>query len=168
MKTTLTHHKAAVAESLPPFTVTSFADLMLHPEKLEATLKTAENKNGGLLASGMSGQSTADRAGMNGSSQGQGTRKSLSHSPAQLKKTEFYLKARFAKSVKIAGDFTDWGKFPIDMIKSNDDVWSIFVPLSPGTYAYRFIIDGEWCDDPHSALQEPNPFGTNNALVKVT
>ncbi len=168
MKKTLIHHKSAVTENLSPFTVTPFADLMLHPEKLEATLKTAKNKNGAFLASGMPVQSPTDQAEINGSSQSQSIRKSFSHSSAQLKKTEFYLKARFAKSVKIAGDFTDWGKFPIDMIKSNDDVWSMFVPLAPGTYAYRFIIDGEWCDDPHSALQESNPFGTNNALVKVT
>ena len=54
------------------------------------------------------------------------------------------------------------------MIKSEDDVWFIFVPLAPGSYSYRFIVDGAWCDDPHSVLQESNPFGTVNAVVKVT
>jgi hypothetical protein len=53
------------------------------------------------------------------------------------------------------------------MIKSEDGVWYIAVPLLLGHYSYRFIVDGEWCDDPHSVQRVSNPFGTTNAVVHV-
>jgi hypothetical protein len=36
---------ATISESAPPLSETPFADLMLHPEKLEAALKTAKSEN---------------------------------------------------------------------------------------------------------------------------
>lgn len=42
------------------------------------------------------------------------------------------------------------------------------VGLSPGTYRYRFLVDGEWRDDPECTLRVPNPFGTEDAVQAVT
>jgi hypothetical protein len=85
-----------------------------------------------------------------------------------IKTVEFHLKAPFAESVKLAADFTDWEKFPLDMIKSEDGIWYTMVPLPSGNYAYRFIVDGEWWDDPNSLLRvHNNPSGIANAMVKV-
>jgi Glycogen recognition site of AMP-activated protein kinase len=85
----------------------------------------------------------------------------------ELKITDFHLEAPLAKSVKLAADFTDWEKYPLDMIKTENGVWFTIVPLAPGNYSYRFIVDGKWCDDPHSAKRTPNPFGTANSAVEV-
>jgi 1,4-alpha-glucan branching enzyme len=86
----------------------------------------------------------------------------------ELKPTEFHLEAPFAESVKLAADFTEWEKFPLDMMKSEDGVWYTTVPLPPGHYSYRFIVDGEWCDDPRSMLRlHSNPFGRANAVMEV-
>jgi hypothetical protein len=51
---------------------------------------------------------------------------------------------------------------------SPDGTWFTVVPLAPGSYCYRFIVDGQWCDDPGSARHAPNPFGTENAMICVT
>lgn len=139
--------------------------MMMHPEKLEAALKAARSENDAFDASRSFGRGSC--ATTTASSASNGTRKSPSHLRAELKVVEFYLQAPSAVSVRLAADFTDWGRFPLDMIKSADGVWSIFVPLPPGIYSYRFIIDGKWCDDPHSNLYEINPFGTANAVVEV-
>ena len=84
-----------------------------------------------------------------------------------LKNTEFHLEAPAAGSVKLAADFTDWEKSPLDLIRSEDGVWFAIVPLLPGSYAYRFIVDGQWCDDPQPWQRIANPFGTTNAVVSV-
>jgi len=89
-------------------------------------------------------------------------------SPGMLRDVDFFLDAPLAKSAKLAADFTDWGNSPLDMIKSEDGVWHAIVPLPPGDHSYRFIVDDEWCDDPHPAMCVPNPFGTVNAVVTVT
>ena len=85
----------------------------------------------------------------------------------ELKTTDFHLIAPSAKSVQLAADFTDWEKYPLHMIKAKNGVWFAIVPLAPGNYSYRFIVDGKWCDDPHSFRHTPNPFGTINSVVEV-
>lgn len=93
--------------------------------------------------------------------------RTLSYLPFRLKNIEFRLEAPMANSVKLAADFTDWDKFPLDMNQSVDGVWHLAVPLLPGKYAYRFIVDDQWCDDPRSVHRIQNPFGSSNAIIQV-
>jgi hypothetical protein len=39
--------------------------------------------------------------------------------------------------------------------------------LPPGAHHYRFLVDGEWRDDPECALRTPNPFGGENMTRQV-
>lgn len=135
------------------------ANLMLHPEKLDTVLKVTKIGN---PATGRGGARRAMRS--PAPKKRAGIEKSSRRS---LVKTRFHLKAPQAKSVKLAAGFTDWERFPVDMIKVKDGVWQVVVPLPPGDHSYRFIVDGEWCDDPHPALCVPNPYGTINAIVTV-
>ena len=151
---------AATMKPVMSLNQTPLADLMLHPDKAET-----------VLAATMPG----DRGARHGSSKrasqteaftkrGGGTGKSSRHS---LVDTEFKFEAPLAGSVKLAADFTGWEKFPVDMTKSEEGVWHAVIPLPPGDHSYRFIVDGQWCDDPHPAFCVANPFGTFNAVVKV-
>jgi len=157
----------SILESAPPLSRTPFADLMLHPEKLEAALNTAKSENDIFAATYTAGRSPTNGATSTASPKSNGERKFSPQPQPELKKTEFFLEAPSAVSVKLAAEFTEWEKFPLDMMKYDDGVWCIFVPLPPGSYCYRFIVDGKWCDDPHANQHEPNPFGTTNAVVEV-
>jgi hypothetical protein len=131
-----------------------------------AKSKIAENKNG--HAANAPGNDVSKRNATRTAPAKNGVmQKSAGHSLVQIKKAEFHLEAPFAESVKLAADFTDWEKFPLDMIKSESGVWFTVVPLPPGNYSYRFIVDGRWCDDPRPNQRVPNPFGTLNAVVEV-
>jgi 1,4-alpha-glucan branching enzyme len=79
----------------------------------------------------------------------------------------FSFKAPGALSVMLVGDFTQWQKNPIRLHKQADGIWRVTVPLEPGEHRYRFLVDGEWRDDPDCALRVANPFGTQDAVVKV-
>jgi 1,4-alpha-glucan branching enzyme len=65
------------------------------------------------------------------------------------------------------GDFTQWIKQPVNMEKDMEGVWRVTVVLKQGSHSYRFIVDGEWCDDPECPLHEPNPYGSQNAVRQV-
>ena len=162
---------ATTSKSAQALSRTPFADLMLHPEKLEAALKTAKRENDAFDAARRFSQNAAKRptrraAPENGYSNSVG--RPSNQSLVDLKPTEFHLEAPFAESVKLAADFTDWDQFPLDMIKSEDGDWFTMVPLPAGHYSYRFIVDGQWHDDPRPNQQRiPNPFGTVNATVEV-
>lgn len=79
----------------------------------------------------------------------------------------FSIQAPTAMSVLLAGDFTHWQREAIPMTKSERGVWSVTVPLPPGTYHYRFIVDGEWRDDPECLLRVPNTFGSEDNVREV-
>ena len=85
----------------------------------------------------------------------------------QGKDVEFRLEAPAAHSVAVVADFTDWAKSPVKLAKGKDGVWRTAVSLLPGHYAYRFIVDGQWWDDPCCNHRVANPFGTTNAVVSV-
>jgi hypothetical protein len=159
--------RATTTKFPSPVNETPFADLMLHPEKLEAALKTTKRENDAFEASRTFGRSTINSATRTVSPANNGACQPSSHASANLKPAEFHLGAPSAKSVKLAADFTEWEKFPLDMMKSEDGLWFITVPLPPGSYSYRFIVDGQWHDDPRPNKRVPNPFGTINAVVEV-
>ncbi|MBL9136053.1 MAG: isoamylase early set domain-containing protein [Verrucomicrobiales bacterium] len=84
-----------------------------------------------------------------------------------MKKQEFRYTAPTAMSVQLVGDFTHWSQAPVQLAKGSDGTWRTTVPLPPGQYHYRFLVDGEWRDDPECTLRVPNPFGTENAVRQV-
>ena len=90
----------------------------------------------------------------------------LQSSPEQNLRV-FRFTAPKARSVKLAADFTNWEKLPLKLHRDKDGVWEVKVPLSPGRYGYRFLVDGQWQDDPQCTRSEPNPFGSTNAIAEV-
>ena len=86
---------------------------------------------------------------------------------AKLTEQVFTMTAPGASSVALVGDFTHWQEKPIALKPVGSGQWKVNVPLAPGTYHYRFLVDGEWRDDPESTLRVANPFGSENAVRKV-
>lgn len=72
-----------------------------------------------------------------------------------------------ATSVLLAGDFTHWQEKAIPMKRQREGLWTTTVRLAPGTYHYRFLVDGQWSDDPQCTLHVPNPYGTQNAVRQI-
>lgn len=72
-----------------------------------------------------------------------------------------------AQQVHIAGSFNDWHPGAMPMIRLNDGQWAKELALPAGRYEYRFVVDGQWADDPAAMELIPNPFGTANAVVEV-
>ncbi|RPI79550.1 MAG: glycoside hydrolase [Desulfobacteraceae bacterium] len=87
------------------------------------------------------------------------------------KKVTFNLTAPEAGRVYLAGDFNEWkgDVTPLKPQKNNGAAteWRTILQLQPGTYQYRYIVDGEWRNDPLSRERAPNEFGTFNDIVKV-
>jgi len=41
------------------------------------------------------------------------------------------------------------------------------MPRTPGRYEYRFVVDGQWRDDPACTERVPNGFGSENCVLRV-
>jgi hypothetical protein len=53
------------------------------------------------------------------------------------------------------------------MLMTGNGQWRMKLPLMPGRYRYRFIVDGKWVTDPNNKYIETNEFGDMNNIVEV-
>ena len=79
----------------------------------------------------------------------------------------FSFRSPRAVKVQLVGDFTQWQERPINLQKESDGTWKATVILPPGTHQYKFVVDGNWCDDPDCKQRSPNPFGGENMMRRV-
>jgi 1,4-alpha-glucan branching enzyme len=86
---------------------------------------------------------------------------------SNARKQTFSFSASSASSVQLVGDFTQWEKCPINLQRGMDGLWRATVELEPGTHHYRFLVDGQWSDDPECTLREPNSYGGENMVRHV-
>jgi chromosome partitioning protein len=76
-----------------------------------------------------------------------------------------------ARDVRIAGDFNGW--VPDRDVRSsvegdgNARVWTKVLRLAPGTYRYRYLVDGEWREDPTNAAAVAAPLGGRQSVLVV-
>ena len=72
-----------------------------------------------------------------------------------------------AREVCVAGSFNGWQPGAMPMTKQRGGKWWTEVLLQPGQYEYRFVVDGQWQDDPMAARFAANPFGALNGVIEV-
>ncbi len=80
----------------------------------------------------------------------------------------FSYSAPSAKSVSVAGSFNRWDP-QTDVLQGPDrnGIWTIVLPLPPGRYEYRFVVNGkDWVLDP-SAPPVDDGLGERNSQVVV-
>ena len=84
------------------------------------------------------------------------------------KSVTFSIHAEKGKTVYVAGEFNKWNPTSKKMAyKARSGIYSATLKLAPGTYQYKFVIDGTWCADPANANAVPNTQGTFNSVIDV-
>ena len=77
-----------------------------------------------------------------------------------------------ASEVRIAGDFNGWIPDKGVESKLEDDgarrVWTKVLHLPPGTYQYRYVVDGEWREDPDNPRVVSGPVGGRYSVLVVS
>ena len=79
-----------------------------------------------------------------------------------------------ATVIFLAGSFNDWSSAATPMTKEGSGDWSKSLPLAPGRYEYKYVVDGEWWCAPgctshslHCTDCVKNDFGTMNRVLEV-
>lgn len=90
-----------------------------------------------------------------------------------LEYTERGVKFRFfapnAKKVALAGTFNNWDKNANIMEKKISGFFEIILPLPPGKYQYKFVIDDNtWKEDPNNPAKADDGFGGFNSVFILT
>jgi RNA polymerase-binding transcription factor DksA len=77
------------------------------------------------------------------------------------------LDAPNARAVVVTGSFCGWAPEGFALKRNRQGIWQGILLLPPGRYEYRFLVDGEWQDDPACPERVPNPFGSENCVLCV-
>ncbi|MDD2964415.1 MAG: glycogen-binding domain-containing protein [Bacteroidales bacterium] len=72
---------------------------------------------------------------------------------------------RNTKKVFLSGTFNNWSTMLTPMQKNEKGWWCVTLPLKPGEYEYKYIVDGAWTTDPLNELKRPNNAGSENSVV---
>jgi chromosome partitioning protein len=78
---------------------------------------------------------------------------------------------RRARDVRIAGDFNGWvpdrGVRSLIEAEGETRVWTKILQLAPGRYQYRYVVDGEWREDPDNPEGVASNVGGRNSILVV-
>ncbi|MCK9431031.1 MAG: AAA family ATPase [Candidatus Omnitrophica bacterium] len=85
----------------------------------------------------------------------------------KLNEITLTVKAPEAKEVYLAGEFNNWKLDENSRMEQDNGSWSKRINLNSGKYRYRFVIDGNWSEDPNNPLKQVNPYGTMDSLLEV-
>lgn len=70
--------------------------------------------------------------------------------------------------VYVAGSFNGWNpRYARLSDESGNGLYSITIYLPPGTYEYKFVVNGVWQADPQCPGWTANAMGTLNSLLTV-
>ena len=79
----------------------------------------------------------------------------------------FEIELPTAREVAITGDFTDWSVEGIPLEREDDGMWRVVLPLEPGVFEYKYIVDGVWKVDPDNPERVRNSYGQLNSVLTV-
>jgi len=72
--------------------------------------------------------------------------------------------------VFLAGSMNGWKqddpKYALSDL-DGDGVWEVTVKLDPGSYKYKFVVDGNWMQDKANPKSVPDGYGGKNSVVEV-
>jgi len=87
---------------------------------------------------------------------------------ASKRRILFELELPSAQEVILMGDFNKWNSKKHVMKATSDGIWKKIVMLEPGRYEYKFLVDGEWQEDPINNEVSINCFLTKNNVINIS
>jgi 1,4-alpha-glucan branching enzyme len=75
----------------------------------------------------------------------------------------------WADSIHVVGDFNDWSSSAHPLTQRHDGTWQTTLILDAGRdYQFRYLINGvDWQNDWQADRYTPNPFSTENSVVRT-
>ncbi len=113
-------------------------------------------------------RSVKDGGGSATGATGQSAKRGVASQEAAVRSIGLAVVASEAKAVSVVGEFNDWNADWHPLQQVDGETWRITLQLAPGTYQYKFVIDGtRWEDDADNPKRAMNEFGTTNSILEV-
>ena len=71
-----------------------------------------------------------------------------------------------ANKVILSGTFNRWDESGFKM-KPTEEGWEVTLQLRPDIYQYKFIVDGDWIEDPENPSKVKNEYDGYNSVINI-
>ena len=116
----------------------------------------------------MQKQKTKDEDGPTAATTRKSSKRKAAPTATPVRSVALALLAPDAKTVSVVGEFNNWQIESHPLQQRENEGWHITLQLPPGTYQYKFVIDGtRWEDDADNPKRTINEFGTSNSILEV-
>ncbi|MFH1093117.1 MAG: AAA family ATPase [Candidatus Omnitrophota bacterium] len=86
----------------------------------------------------------------------------------QISSAMFSYHSDFVKKVAVVGDFNNWNiSAEAELEAKGQGLWQRLFLLEPGSYRYKFVVDGKWIRDPDNPHIELDAEGMENSVLRV-
>jgi len=85
--------------------------------------------------------------------------------PSRITGREILLRVPGARTVELAGDFTDWR--PVELAPAPGSEWRVVLPIVPGLHRLAVRIDGQAWQAPPGTRRVTSEFGSEVGEVAV-
>ena len=72
------------------------------------------------------------------------------------------------REVSVVGDFNDWDPYADPLLPNSDGQRETSISLPSGSYAFRYLSDDRFFDDPDADSYVDNGHGDVNGVLEVT
>ena len=79
-------------------------------------------------------------------------------------KVQFKFYSPEAKEVYLAGSFNKWNPIKKKMKQNQKGEWLTRIILAEGEHHYKYIVDGQWINDPGAARYVDDGLGVLNSV----
>lgn len=77
-------------------------------------------------------------------------------------------KGKRYNKVQIAGQMNDWApNLSPDLLLNDSGIYAVTLNLSPGTFLYQMVLDGDWNHDPNNPDKVDNGYGKFNSILHI-
>ncbi len=84
------------------------------------------------------------------------------------KEIRLLLEVPGATRVQIAGDFNSWVAEDVEQVsEEGKQLWRKVLSLRPGSYQYKYLVDGNWISDPTNANKVSDSYGGVNSVITI-
>ena len=87
--------------------------------------------------------------------------------PAHAAPASFSIAAPDAGQVFLAGEMTDWDAGKVAMQRDENGTWHTALDLEPGQWLYKFVVDGQWVQDPATPDHDADGQGGQHSFMFV-
>jgi len=72
-----------------------------------------------------------------------------------------------AGAIFLVGDFNQWNESSHKMRRTDARGFELEMEIPPGKYRFKYLVDGVWWNDPEAEEYAPNPWGSEDSVIRI-